>query len=178
MIDIFLMLDFLDDPDLETEFIEMYQRYEKTFMEIAMSKVHNHHIAEECVIDALEAIAKKFSTIQDPFSKQGKSYVCRIVENISIDTYNRENRRPIIHEEFSEEDYWEQSEKIFVNNLEAQELSLMLEKLPEDVQTYLSLHYINKLTLKEIGEIFNISYYKLSKTINEALEELRGAERE
>lgn len=176
MINIVLFLDFLDDPDLESEFLDMYFHYEKIFMKIAMDKVHNHHIAEECVSDALEAIAKRFSTIKDPYSKEGKTYLCRIVENISIDTYKKEHLRPIINDEFSEEAFWEQSEKLFSNDYEVRELSILLEKLPEDVRTYLSLHYINQLTLKEIGEIFHISYYKLSKKINAALEELKGAE--
>ena len=174
MINIVFLLDFLDDPDLEKEFLEMYFHYEKTFMNIAMNKVHNYHLAEECVIDALEAMAKSFSTVRDPYSKEGKTYLCRIVENISIDTYKRERLRPLA-DDFCEEDFWEQSEEMFSKDFEIRELALMLEKLPEDVRTYLSLHYVNKLTLKEIGKLFNISYYKLSKIIREALEELKGA---
>lgn len=174
MVGIVFIMDFLDEPERESEFMQMYNYYEKTLIGVAMKRVHNIQLAEDCVHEALIKIAKNFSRIDNPVSKETKSYICRIVDNTAIDMYHSEIEKHVNSEDLYEADLWKQSEEIFEKEFEAQELSLMLDTLPDDVKNYLVLHYCHKMTLKEISKTFGISYYLLSKKIKHALNALKG----
>ena len=173
MIDLLMIMDLIDDPERACEFERMYKKYQNLFMGIAESRVHNRNTAEECVQDAMIIVGKKFNELEDVKSKQAINYFCSIVRNVSIDRYKHEAKRLSFSIDDADESLFrERSSSDFFESIEILDLALMMEKLSEEVQTYLIMYYVYGYSLKEISKERKISYYLLKKNMNDAVKTL------
>ena len=175
MIDIIFILDFLDDPSDEEDFLVTYEHYKNLMMKIALDRLNNNYeLAEECVQDSLIKIAKSYQKLDAAVSRSTKSYICSVVRTTATNMFHKEINRPFISADIKDEMVWEQSQSSYFEKFEAQELSIMLDELPDDVKSYITLYYVHGHTNKEISKMFNISYYLLTKKLKNAYETLKG----
>lgn len=165
-------LDLLDTDEEKSKFKQLYYKYNDLLMWIAMGKLKNNHLAEEAVQDAFFYIAKNFHKIEDVDSKRTKCYLSDIVQGFAINKYNKEKK---VIRFSTEEEYIisSQEDEAFFDNLDAVEIKLAINSLPDESKNYLYLTYIYGYTSKEIGDMYNISPELVRKKIQFAKRDVR-----
>lgn len=166
-------LDLLDTDEEKSKFIQLYDKYHDLLMWIAMGRLKNHHLAEEVVQEAFLYVAKNFNKIGDVNSRQTKGYLSRVVEGLSINKYNKEQK--IINLSADEEEYitYARDDDEFFDNLEMLDLKDAVSRLSDESQNYLYFTYVYGYTSNEIAEMYNISPDLVRKKIQFAKRDIR-----
>lgn len=141
-------------PDIEEQYDKIYK--------YCYFKVHNIHLAEDLT---QETFLRYFA--QNSYINRGKqlAYLYTIARNLCTDYYRKRKT-----EELPEEVADNPMEHV-ENNLY---LQMAVEKLPEEMQELILLHYVNGLTGREIGEITGLSRTAIYRREKEALKKLRA----
>lgn len=140
-------------PDMEEQYDKIYK--------YCYFKVHNIHLAEDLT---QETFLRYFA--QNSYINRGKqlAYLYTIARNLCTDYYRKRKT-----EELPEEVEDNSMEKV-ENNLY---LQMAVEKLPEEMQELILLHYVNGLTGREISEITGLSRTAIYRREKEALKRLK-----
>ena len=168
-----VFLDLVDTEPEKSKFQQLYYKYIDLFMWIAMDKLKNHYLAEEAVQDAFLYIAKNFDKVGDVESKVTKGYLCTIIQGFAINKFNKENKAIHLFLEDEEFTTFNYDDEKFFNSLDAVELKIAVNSLPDDSRNYLYLTYVYGYTSKEIGEMYNISSNLVRKKIQFAKKDVR-----
>jgi RNA polymerase sigma-70 factor (ECF subfamily) len=132
----------------------LYRRYAKKMYGICMSYAGNREMAQDMLQDAF---IKVFRNIKD-FSRDGslEGWVRRIVTNTAIDHLRKKNReyRYIAGSEGTDE---EAVRPEAIENLKAQDLMGLVDKLPEGARMIFNLYALEGYSHKEIAVKMNIS---------------------
>lgn len=141
-------------PDIEEQYDKIYK--------YCYFKVHNIHLAEDLT---QETFLRYFT--QNSYINRGKqlAYLYTIARNLCTDYYRKRKT-----EELPEEVADNPMEHV-ENNLY---LQMAVEKLPEEMQELILLHYVNGLTGREISEITGLSRTAIYRREKEALKKLRA----
>ncbi len=149
----------------------LVKRWHKLFCKKAFWIVKDSDVAKDVAQDSWNTIINKIGGLKDPNSFE--SWALRIVYNKSIDVVNAKNRNSIKDEVYKyEQKVFEIEEE---NNLEILKHRLLktIKKLPEHQQKVIKLFYIQDYSLKEIGDILNISVGTVKSRLFLAREKLK-----
>jgi len=132
----------------------LYRRYAKKMYGICMSYAGNRDMAQDMLQDAF---IKVFRNIKD-FSRDGslEGWIRRVVTNTAIDHLRKKNReyRYIAGSEGTDE---EAVRPEAIENLKAQDLMGLVDKLPEGARMIFNLYALEGYSHKEIAVKMNIS---------------------
>lgn len=145
--------------------LDIEEQYDKIY-KYCYFKVHNVHLAEDLT---QETFLRYFA--QTSYINRGKqlAYLYTIARNLCTDFYRKKKT-----EELTEEVADTSMEQV-ENNLY---LQMAVEKLPEEMQELILLHYVNGLTGREISEITGLSRTAIYRREKEALNRLKHMLRE
>ncbi len=163
----------------------LVNRYQKSVHALAWRKIHDFHYAEEIMQDTFLRAYKKLPTLKRPNQFAGWLHV--IANRLCIDWVRKQNRqqdqtlvtqsledtRP---EEIEKSSYtYHISEQRLAKNTEyCHELvQKLLEKLPENERTVVTLYYLDEMSTKEIGKFMGVSVNTITSRLQRARKRLQ-----
>ena len=165
-----LLLDLIDEEDQE-KFKIVYDEYASLVRYIALQKLGNQELADECAQEAWISIAKNFKKIGEPKDKRTKSYVSIIATNWANKVYNKESRFKTV--EFNDDILTDIADAEFFNRIQISEIYEIFKKLPEQQRMYIYLSHSFGYTSKEIGKQYGVSAASVRKAIQFAKARMR-----
>ena len=137
-------------------------------MRLYGGKIGDFHIAEEITQDTFIRVYKKLGTLEDPNRFEGWLYVIanRLCINwikrnkAKMDKLNMQSLENTPPEEVEEASYLHHTshQRETENTNQRQNLAkTLLQQLPESERTVVTLHYLGKMTAKEIGKFLGVS---------------------
>ncbi|WP_027399244.1 RNA polymerase sigma factor [Anaerovorax odorimutans] len=160
----------------ESFFIENIAKYHESIYRFIYSIVYDNHLAEDLTQDTMEKAWEKMQQLKDP--KKAKGWLFTIARR-EVAMYYRKHRLKREYKENRELliDDVEDIEVNIINVLEELEQNKMvlriLELLDEKYRRIIKMHYLDELSLKEIGEILNINYNTVRTNCSRGLIKIR-----
>ena len=165
----------------DTAFSILMNKYQKSVHALAWRKIHDFHHAEEIMQDTFLRAYKKLPTLKRPNQFAGWLHV--IANRLCIDWVRKQNtgqeQRLVMQsledtrlEDIEASSYTHHiSEKRLAESTEyCHELvQKLLEKLPENERTVVTLYYLDEMSTKEIGKFMGVSV----NTITSRLQRVR-----
>ena len=145
----------------DTAFSLLVEKYEKSVHTLVWQKVHDYHYAEEIMQDVFLKVYKKLPTLKNPNQFAGWLYVT--ANRLCIDWIRKQKRirKPTMQsledtrlEEIEESSYTHHISEQRVIERTAycdQLVRKLLEKLPENERTVVTLYYLDEMPMKEIS---------------------------
>lgn len=165
------LLSLLDDERDKIVFNEMYERYERRTLSIAMNILHNTHDTEDAVLAAWEKVLLHFSIAKEYASKSWpmfEKWLDIVVRNAAKDELRKRKRRPEPME------MWDVPS---CANTEAEsELNMMLDLLysmPDELQDLMTKRIVLGYTFREIGKALGCSEDTAKRRFIKAMEIFR-----
>lgn len=158
-----------------------YRSGTKTAISLLVNKYHNklckhsywytHDIdaSKDIVQDCWSIIIKKLDSLKDP--NLFGSWAFRIVTRKSLDFVQKKKRESIKLHEYYEVPVSNENEE--GNETEVQRLLKAIQTLPNDQQTVVRLFYRENYSLKEIGNILEVSVGTVKSRLFHARERLK-----
>ena len=164
-------LDLIDSEEDKQKFSELYFKYEKLMMWVAMKRLKDRHLAEESVQDAWLYIATHFFKVGEIDSSKTKSYVSIIADSFAVDKLRKEKKvvsfpaDTVIVDEGEDDRFFE--------NIDYLDVQLAIEKIDAFDRNLLRLHYYFGYTSKEIGEMFGMKDTAVRKRLQYARQRIK-----
>ena len=150
-------------------------------------KIGDFHIAEEITQDTFIRVYKKLGTLEDPNRFDGWLYV--IANRLCINWIKRnkakmdklnmqslENTPPEEVEEASYAHHTSHQRETEITNQRQNLAKTLLQQLPESERTVVTLHYLGKMTAKEIGKFLGVSVNTIKSRLRRARKRLQEEE--
>lgn len=138
----------------EKAYKELFARYYRLLLGIAMRYIPDRDEAKDVVQDSLIKIFKNIHTYSEQNSFEG--WMKRIVQNTAINQYRRNLRFDPDGDTHLEKEPDNEFETM-VSALNAKSILLLLHKLPEGYRTIINLHLIDGYSHPEIASMLGIS---------------------
>ena len=179
--DIQLIRKILSGDD--AAFSILVEKYEKSVHTLVWQKVHDYHYAEEIMQDVFLKVYKKLPTLKNPNQFAGWLYVT--ANRLCTDWIRKQKRirkltmqsleatRP---EEIEESSYTHHiSEQRGIERTEYcdQLVRKLLEKLPENERTVVTLYYLDEMPMKEISRFLGVSVNTIASRLHRARKRLQ-----
>lgn len=152
-------LAIIENESQCNELSEIYERNIKMFYSIAFSKLHNKQDAEDAIQEAFLRIANKPNKFFSLSKDERIYFASAIVKNVSIDMFNKKNKRPI--EDISETSVYLPAPELLENSIlekvSRNELLDFINNLPELQRNVLVLTCLSELSISETAEVLKIS---------------------
>ena len=169
----------------DTAFSILMNKYQKSVHALAWQKIHDFHHAEEIMQDTFLKAYKKLPTLKRPNQFAGWLHV--IANRLCIDWVRKQNRRQERElvmqslEDTRPEDIETSSYTHHVSEQRATEsteychelVQKLLEKLPENERTVVTLYYLDEMSTKEIGKFMGISVNTITSRLQRARQHLQ-----
>lgn len=142
-----------------SELSEIYEKYRKRFLGIALKILRNRESAEDAVQEAFLRIADN----PDPFfSLKGTKrvgYMCTVIKNVSFAMYNKRKKLKLVEltEDIVPNDDHDPLESLVLNDFSHGELIEFIDSLPPLWQSVLVLTRISGLSIAETARTLKIS---------------------
>lgn len=174
----------LNDPDDKQMMLDIYQEFDKYMFTIAYSYTRNEKDAEDvvhnawlslCSVKTLETLRK--ISKEKPLEK--KRYIARCVRNKSVDLLRKRskiksNEVPLENEELA---YMSTAENGLDFHLmlqaEVEDCLTGIQSLPPKQKQYLTMHYIENLSYREIAQSTGKTEDSIRSQISNAIKNLR-----
>ncbi|MDE0635709.1 MAG: RNA polymerase sigma factor [Candidatus Poribacteria bacterium] len=157
----------------------LVEKYQESIHALAWRKIRDFHYAEEIMQDTFLKAYKKLPTLKNPNQFAGWLHV--IANHLCIDWVRKQ--KPAMQsledtrlEEIEESSYTQHiSEQRMTERSEyCQELvKNLLEKLPENERTVITLYYFDEMSTKEIGEFMGVSVNTITSRLQRARKRLQ-----
>lgn len=163
------------------------RRHQKGVHALIWRKIEDFHIAEEITQDTFIQVYKKLGTLEDPNRFEGWLYVIanrRCINWIrrnkakmdKLNMQSLEATRPEEIEEAFYADYISHQREV-ENTQRRQNLAKrLLQELPESERTVVTLHYLGKMTSKEISKFLGVSVNTIKSRLRRARKRLEKEE--
>ncbi len=152
-------LAMLETQAERNELLKIYEQNIKTFYSIAFSKLHNRQDAEDAIQEAFLRIANKPNKFLSLSNNERIYFVSAIVKNVSIDIFNKKNKRPL--KNLSENSAYLSDPELLENSLlqkvSYNELLDFINNLPELQRNVLVLTCLSEFSISETAEALQIS---------------------
>ncbi len=146
-----MYLQTIGNEDEKPKFQQIYEAYSQLMYYIAFRRTGNVHDAEDIVQQAFMKIAENIEKLDPPCPKT-KQFVVIIVENLTINLYRYQSRRPAV----PYEDAMEHS-LASVSPPEGESLlTQCILKLPQQQRTVIWLKYVYGYSLREIAKLLEL----------------------
>ena len=157
----------------------LVEKYQESIHALAWRKIHDFHHAEEIMQDTFLKAYKKLPTLKN--HNQFAGWIHVIADRLCIDWVRKqtpvmqslEDTRP---EEIDQSSYTHHlSEQRMTEKTEyCQDLvQKLLEKLPENERTVITLYYLDEMSTKEIGEFIGVSVNTITSRLQRARKRLQ-----
>lgn len=151
----------------EELFNELYEKYNKLVFSIAMQRLGNTNLAEECVQDTFLTVAQKFDKFKALDESHRRNLICTIAKGKAVDSIRKEKVFNLS----------ENIENVNISSLdafEALEIAEEIGKLTEFEQAYIFLKYSYGFSNVEISKMYSLSASYVGRIINNALTEIKN----
>ena len=164
----------------------LVEKYQKSVHALVWRKIGDYHYAEDIVQDAFLQAYKKLSTLKDPNQFAGWLYV--IANRLCIDWVRKQKsirkRKPAMQslEDTRREEIEESSYKHYISEQQVTErteychklVQKLLEKLPENERTVVTLYYLDEMSTKEISKFLGVSANTIVSRLHRARKRLQA----
>ena len=165
----------------------LMQKHQKGVHALIWRKIGDFHIAEEITQDTFIRVYKKLGTLENPNRFEGWLYVIanRLCINwikrnkAKMDKLNMQSLENTPPEEVEEASYIHHTshQRETENTNQRQNLAkTLLQQLPESERTVVTLHYLGKMTAKEIGKFLGVSVNTIKSRLRRARKRLQEEE--
>ena len=163
----------------------LVERYQKSIHTLVWRKIGDYHYAEEIMQDAFLQAYKKLSTLKNPNQFAGWLHV--MANRLCIDWMRKQKRirkqQPTMQslegtrlEEIEESSYthhiseqWVTQRTEYCHEL----VQKLLEKLPENERTVVTLYYLDEMPTKEIGKFLGVPVNTIASRLHRARKRLQ-----
>ena len=163
----------------------LVERYRKSVHTLVWRKIGDYHYAEDIMQEAFLQAYKKLSTLKNPDQFAGWLYV--IANRLCIDWMRKQKRiqkhKPAMQslegtrlEEIEESSYTHHmSEQRMTERTEycRDLVQQLLEKLPENERTVVTLYYLDEMPTKEIGKFLGVPVNTIASRLHRARKRLQ-----
>ena len=164
----------------------LVEKYQKSVHTLVWRKIGDYHYAEDIVQDALLQAYKKLSTLKNPNQFAGWLYV--IANRLCIDWTRKQKsmrkQKPAMQslEDTRRKEIEESSYKHYISEEHVTErteychalVQKLLEKLPENERTAVTLFYLDEMSTKEIGKFLGVSANTIVSRLHRARKRLQA----
>ena len=165
-------------------FSTLMRKHQKGVHALIWRKIGDFHIAEEITQDTFIQVYKKLGTLEDPNRFEGWLYVIanRLCINwikrnkVKMDKLNMqslEDTHPEEVEKASYEYHISHQRETEITNHRQNLAKTLLQQLPESERTIVTLHYLGKMTSKEIGKFLGVSMNTIKSRLRRARKRLQ-----
>ena len=158
----------------------LVEKYQKSIHALAWRKVEDFHYAEEIMQDTFLRAYKKLPTLKNPDQFAGWLHV--IAHRLCIDWMRSQKSvmqsledTPV--EEIEESSYTHHvSEQRMTERTERYHklVKKLLEKLPENERTVVTLYYLDEMSTKEIGKFMGVSVNTITSRLHRARKRMQA----
>ena len=163
----------------------LIERHQKSVHTLVWRKIGDYHYAEDIMQEAFLQAYKKLSTLKNPDQFAGWLYV--IANRLCIDWMRKQKRiqkqKPAMQslegtrlEEIEESSYTHHmSEQRMTERTEycRDLVQQLLEKLPENERTVVTLYYLDEMPTKEIGKFLGVPVNTIASRLHRARKRLQ-----
>ncbi len=163
----------------DAAFSILVEKYQASIHTLAWGKIHDFHYAEEIMQDTFLKAYKNLPTLKNHHQFAGWLHV--IANHLCIDWVRKQ--QPLIQsledtrpEEIDESSYKHHlsKQRVTEKNEYCHELvQLLLEKLPENERTVITLYYLDEMSTKEISEFMGVSVNTITSQLQRARKRLQ-----
>ena len=161
-------------------FTTLVEKYYRSVHALAWRKINDFHHAEEITQDTFLQAYKKLSTLRNPDQFGGWLYV--IADRLCIGWLRKqkptmqslEGTRTDIVERLSYKNYISEQRETEASEHHYEIIKNLLEKLPEQERTVMTLHYLEEMTTKEISEFLSVPVKTVHSRLHRARKRLQG----
>ncbi len=154
MLEFYLSL-IADDND-KVSFNEIYKMYEKDVFKIAMSYIHDYHLAEDATQIAFVGIAKNIYKFGNWSSEDVRIYVFKVARNAAFYVIKRNPKNTITLEDKFNIAYNDDLLKSIIDNDIIEQMTAFIKTMKPIYRDVLSLNFRYGLKAKEIAEQLHI----------------------
>ncbi len=159
----------IDDQNDQDLYKELFDKYERMLMTIAIKRLGDYALAEDAVSETFFKIAKCFQKVHNFELAKIAGYAVIIIRNVCNDMLESEQKQQTVIAEISDDLHDEQVLDLYKNKI----VTVAVEKLPETYRDAIILKYYYGLSISEIGEQLGLSYNGVRYRIDTALKMLR-----
>ena len=178
--DVTLIQQILDGD--QNAFTALVKRYQKQIHAFAWRKLGDFHLAEEITQDTFLKVYQQLWTLRDP--NRFGAWLHTIVRNCCL-AYLRKTQQPIESldtmpeaemERVSYNQYLEEQREGVANETRDEVVKHLLNKLSENEQTVITLHYLGDMRCEEIGKFLDVPLNTIKSRLHRARKRLREEE--
>jgi len=145
---------------------EIYEKYQADLLRYAQSLCHQKEDAEDLVQQAYLKALQNMDSFEGSHSLQVKGWLLKTIKNQFVDNYRRQKR-------FG--DYDEAPEPAFEAYIDDTLITAdLLETLPVNLRTAVTLRYLHDYSSTEIGKILGVNASTVRSRLSQALQLLRN----
>ena len=170
----------------EAAFGILVEKYQKSVHALIWRKVGDYHHAEDIMQDAFLQAYKKLSTLKNPNQFAGWLYV--IANRLCIDWTRKQksmrNQKPAMQslDDTRRKEIEESSYTHYISEQRVTEsaeychalVQRLLEKLPENERTVVTLYYLDEMSTKEISKFLGVSANTIVSRLHRARKRLQA----
>ena len=163
----------------------LVEKYQKSIHALAWRKINDFHYAEEIMQDTFLKAYKKLPTLKNPNQFAGWLHVT--ANRLCIDWMRKQKRKQTqkLAMQSLEDTRLEEIEKSsYTHHISEQRVTerveychelvqKLLEKLPENERTVVTLYYLDEMSTKEIGEFMGVSVNTITSRLQRARKRLQ-----
>ena len=166
----------------QNAFTALVKRYQKQIHAFAWRKLGDFHLAEEITQDTFLKVYQQLWTLRDP--NRFGAWLHAIVRNCCL-AYLRKTQQPIESldtmpeaemERVSYNQHLEEQREGIANETRHKVVKHLLNKLPENEQTVITLHYLGDMRCEEIGKFLDVPLNTIKSRLHRARKRLREEE--
>ena len=163
-------------------FTTLVGKYQKSVHALAWRKIGDFHIAEEITQDTFLQAYKKLSTLKNPNQFAGWLYVIannlcrRAIQKKKLPTQSLEGTSVVEIENSSYKRYVAEKRETETTEHLHEVVKKLLDRLPENERTVVTLYYLGEMTVKEIGRFLGVSVNTINSRLRRAKKRLQERE--
>ena len=168
-----IFISMIDDPEDQTKFEKIYNKYHNDMIKIAYSITKKQYIAEEVVQDSLYIIVKNINRIKIDSDEMLKSYVYKLVKNTALNTMRKEGHI-IFTEDIENIDITIDAEKIIDENEAYNFIVRKISSLPGIYRDVLILNIVNGFSSKDIAALLDTKHSTVKSRLSRGMKILKS----
>ena len=166
----------------QNAFTALVKKYQKQIHAFAWRKLGDFHLAEEITQDTFLKVYQQLGTLRDP--NRFGAWLHAIVRNCCLACL-RKTQQPIESldtmpevemERVSYNQYLEEQREDIANEKRHEVVKHLLNKLPENEQTVITLHYLGDMRCEEIGKFLDVPLNTIKSRLHRARKRLKEEE--
>ena len=149
-------LSLIPDDNDKISFNKIHEMYQKDVFKIAMSYIHDYHLAEDATQIAFVGIAKNIYKFSDWSSEDIRIYILKVARNAAFYVNKRNPKNTITLEEKLNIAYNDDLLKSIIDNDIIDQMTAFIKTMKPIYRDVLSLYFRYGLKAKEIAKQLHI----------------------